>query len=168
LRKWWEERYFRNMQAGMVTPKYQVCFLYENTLWDFRHWYLFISLMSCTLSMHWVQISEWCRCHVVLIESEEFWRSCIALRITGFLDFFPSSRILNNQKEQCFGNWTCFRPQVRRERHLLCGVPQKELISITGLTEDSSFYGTQRSRCLPLLAWRRKQIQFPKKKKCVF
>jgi hypothetical protein len=44
-----------------------------------------------------------------------------------------------------FGNWFCFRPQVKGggRGHLLCLAPWKEIISITGpdtVSEMSSFY----------------------------
>jgi hypothetical protein len=48
----------------------------------------------------------------VLLESEEFWRWCITLTITGFLDFFhcPEFWMLETQR---FGNWVCLRSQVK-------------------------------------------------------
>jgi hypothetical protein len=51
--------------------------------------------------------------------STGFWRWCIAHKITGFSDFVhrPDSKQLK-EKTRRFGNWICFRPQVR-ERHLL-------------------------------------------------
>jgi hypothetical protein len=40
--------------------------------------------------------------------------------IIGVSDF-SSVRYSENQKIQCFGNWICFRPQVRREAYTLLG-----------------------------------------------
>jgi hypothetical protein len=48
----------------------------------------------------------------------------------GVFGLCPSSEILNIYKAQRFGNWICFHPQMWG-RHLLCWVPQEELISVT-------------------------------------
>jgi hypothetical protein len=34
----------------------------------------------------------------IVVDSKGFWRWCITLRITGFLDFFPLSGILETRK----------------------------------------------------------------------
>jgi hypothetical protein len=60
-------------------------------------------------------------------ETENHWASGLC----------PSFGILNNCKTQRFGNWNCFRLQVREGKHLLCWVPQKELTSITGRQKPS-------------------------------
>jgi hypothetical protein len=54
------------------------------------------------------------------LESREFWRWCIALRIAGSLDCVHG--ILNDYKTQRFGRWICVRPQVKGRWHLLCWV----------------------------------------------
>jgi hypothetical protein len=46
----------------------------------------------------------------------------------------PPPGSLHTQKTQHFGNWTCLRPDVMGEMHLLCWAPYKDLISITGLS----------------------------------
>jgi hypothetical protein len=69
-------------------------------------------------------------------ETEGFWWSCTALRITGL---WALSIVWNSKykKKQRFGNGTCFRPQVRGGRHPLCWVPYKELTSITAYSTFS-------------------------------
>jgi hypothetical protein len=45
------------------------------------------------------------------VDSKEFWRWCIILRITEFYGLCPSSGNLETRKQR-FGSWICFRPQV--------------------------------------------------------
>jgi hypothetical protein len=52
----------------------------------------------------------------------------------------PSSGILNTRKQR-FGNWKCFRPQVRGGRHLLCSgflMIQIEQVSPFRLPKDGN------------------------------
>jgi hypothetical protein len=42
----------------------------------------------------------------------------------------PPLANLNSYRTRRFGNWICFRPQVRGRRHLFCWVPHKEQTSI--------------------------------------
>jgi hypothetical protein len=59
-----------------------------------------------------------------------FWRWCIAKRITVFLDFFLRP-VFFEVETRHFGNWICFRRQVKGERrHIISWVPLKELISV--------------------------------------
>jgi hypothetical protein len=44
-----------------------------------------------------------------------FWRWCIAYRVTVFLDFFHRPVFLGVEIRR-FGNWICFRPQVKGGR----------------------------------------------------
>jgi len=62
-------------------------------------------------------------------DSVGFWLWCIAIWITGLLDFVYSPVFLKTQR---FGNWICFSRQVWDRRQLLWWVRQKELPSITG------------------------------------
>jgi hypothetical protein len=58
-----------------------------------------------------------------------------------FLDFFHRP-VFQKKKTRRFGNWICFRPQVKvGRRHLLSWAPYRELISITGppVSETSCF-----------------------------
>jgi hypothetical protein len=58
----------------------------------------------------------------------------------------PLIGILNTRKTKRFGNWICFRLQVRWGRHLLCWVLQKELTSITApVSENFCFLVTHNS-----------------------
>jgi hypothetical protein len=68
------------------------------------------------------------------IDSKEFWRWCIAHRITVFFFFYFFHRpVLFGVEIRRFGNWNCLRPQVKGggRRYLVGWGPQKELISIT-------------------------------------
>jgi hypothetical protein len=47
-------------------------------------------------------------------------RNILILRITGFLDF-SIVRYSRNYKTQRFGNWICFRPQMKGEDTYLVG-----------------------------------------------
>jgi hypothetical protein len=58
-----------------------------------------------------------------------------------FFKCCPSSGILKNYRTQLFGNWICFRPQVRGEIPTLLG-----LLERTNLTHWTQ--GTQQSRWL--------------------
>jgi hypothetical protein len=64
-----------------------------------------------------------------LLQSVGFWRWCMILRITGFLDLHVvrNSKWLENKR---FGNWICFCLHPRGGRHLLCWVRKKKLTSI--------------------------------------
>jgi hypothetical protein len=72
-------------------------------------------------------------------------------RDTGFSDFVhrPDSKLL---KTQCFGNWICFRPQVREDTYSV------------GSLRKSYPQSLVQSRCLP--SPKDGNIQFPKR--CVF
>jgi hypothetical protein len=50
------------------------------------------------------------------VDTIGFWWWCITHRDTGFSDFVhrPDLKLL---KTQCFGNWICFRPQVREDAY---------------------------------------------------
>jgi hypothetical protein len=49
----------------------------------------------------------------VSIDSEGFSRWCITHRITGFFGLFTIVRYSRDKKTRRFGNWICFRPQVK-------------------------------------------------------
>jgi hypothetical protein len=54
------------------------------------------------------------------IDSIGFWRWCITHRIAGVLDFIHHLDFNSyKKKEQTrrFGNWICFRPQVRGDTY---------------------------------------------------
>jgi hypothetical protein len=48
------------------------------------------------------------------------------------LGFWTPSLVRNSKykKTKCFGNWICFRPQVREGRRLLYWVPYRELMAV--------------------------------------
>jgi hypothetical protein len=71
-----------------------------------------------------------------------------------------SSGILNKYKAQRFGNWMFPSSGEGRERHTLLGPLERARLDYTLWSSD---WGKQQSRRLSPLAWRRKQIQFPKK-----
>jgi hypothetical protein len=43
----------------------------------------------------------------------KIWRNCTSTENHWVCGLCPSSGILNKLKTQRFGNWICFRPQVR-------------------------------------------------------
>jgi hypothetical protein len=51
-----------------------------------------------------------------VVDTIGFWRWCITRRETGFSDFVhrPDSKLLKTQR---FGDWICFRPQVREDTY---------------------------------------------------
>jgi hypothetical protein len=56
------------------------------------------------------------------VDSIGFWWWCITDRITGFSDFVhrPDSKLIRRRKKEKtrrFGNWICFRPQVRGDTY---------------------------------------------------
>jgi hypothetical protein len=59
---------------------------------------------------------------VLYTDSKWFWRRCIKLRITAFLDLVRRLVFQNGREFECFGNWICFNPQIRG-RYLLCWFP---------------------------------------------
>jgi hypothetical protein len=68
------------------------------------------------------------RCKAPNIASGGFWPLCMTP------DFWTLSIVQDSKykRMQPFGNWIYFCPHLSGGRHLLCGVPLKELISITG------------------------------------
>jgi hypothetical protein len=95
-------------------------------------------------------IVNWQYFFQLLKNTSSYWDSAVC----------PSPGILNTRKQR-FGNWTCFCPQVRADRHLLCGFPEKELTSVQWL-RLTLCKGAKRTGVSPPLTWGRKQIQFPK------
>jgi hypothetical protein len=89
--------------------------------------------------------NNWCVSYIIHIQN--YW-------VSGFR---PPSGIPNTRKQR-FGNWICFRPQVKGERHLRCWVPHKELTSITGqpMSYNNSCINTWQQDESKILACNRK------------
>jgi hypothetical protein len=70
-----------------------------------------LNLLICISSITWVSFLflVW-HLYIHIVDSKWFWRWCITHRITGFLDFFHR---LVFWRTRGFGNWVCFRPQVK-------------------------------------------------------
>jgi hypothetical protein len=104
-------------------------------------------VLTCYCAVKMETLTVWERCiiciRVFYVFAQYVLRS-VTLRIAGFLDSVQSPKFwaLENTK---FPNWVCVRPLRRRWRHLLCWVPQKELISIQRIlvlppSEPFTFY----------------------------
>jgi hypothetical protein len=65
------------------------------------------------------------------------WRWCITLGITGYFGFCPSF-LIQITREQRFGKWIFFRPQLRRETPTLLGPIERANLSCP-VIEISSF-----------------------------
>jgi hypothetical protein len=68
--------------------------------------------VGITLPYHTTFLYNCCQLHT--IDSKGFWRWCIAHRIIGFLDLFHRP-VFYGMETRRFGNWICFRPQLRGE-----------------------------------------------------
>jgi hypothetical protein len=58
---------------------------------------------------------------IKIVDSKRFWRWCVTLRITGFLEFAHRLALKknNNKRTERFGKWIYFRPQVSPTPHLM-------------------------------------------------
>jgi hypothetical protein len=54
----------------------------------------------------------------LMIVLKEFWRWCVTLNVMVFLDFVHHS-LFQNWKSQRFGNWICFRLQMKEESRVI-------------------------------------------------
>jgi hypothetical protein len=81
---------------------------------------LYFSKISLKYADLQTKRSLWNLQHVA--DSGRFRRWCITHRIAGFLDF-PVVRYSREQKTRRFGNWICFRPQMKGGEDTYSGGP---------------------------------------------